>query len=156
MLKLNNQRYALIGFGVGCLLTSCSVSMPKVDLVAYNLSLGAGSSVTLKAENPNGISVTSTSIVLDLVYLQKAVGRLQNDSSIRFPAKKSIEFPLKATLNTSAILQSAPNALMLTLQGKKLPVQIQGSVQVKIMGLFRKSIPIDTTLMVDPKEFIGR
>jgi hypothetical protein len=91
-----------------------------------------------------------------LVYLQKTVGRLQNDSSIRFPAKKSIEFPLKATLNTSAILQSAPNALMLTLQGKKLPVQIQGSVQVKIMGLFRKSIPIDTTLMVDPKEFIGR
>ncbi len=156
MLKLNNQRCALIGFGVGCLLTSCSVSMPQVDLVAYNLSLGSGSSVTLKAENPNGISVTSTSIVLDLVYLQKPVGRLQCDSSIRFPAKKSIEFPLKATLNSNAILQSAPNALMLTLQGKKLPVQVQGSVRVKIWGLFPKSIPIDTTLMIDPKEFIGR
>lgn len=156
MLKSSNCRHFFVGIGVGLFLTSCSVSMPQVDLVAYNLSLGSGSSVTLKAANPNGISVTSTSIVLDLLYLQKTVGRLQNDSSIRFPARESIEFPLKATLNSNAIMQAAPNALMLTLQGKKLPVQIQGAVEVKIMGLFRKSIPIDTTILVDPKEFIGR
>jgi LEA14-like dessication related protein len=134
---------------------SCKIAMPKVDLVSFNLNPSAAQ-VELRAENPNGFTVTATQIALQAFYQQKSMGKLSNDKAIRFPARQSVVFPLKADLNTAAMLQAAPNALMLVLQGKKLPLQVQGEIKVKVWGMFRASVPVDTTLMVDPKELIGR
>jgi len=129
--------------------------MPNIDLVSFNLN-PEGAQVELKAENPNGFAVTTTNIDLQAFYQKKAVGKLSNDKSIKFPAHQSVVFYLQAKLNSEAMLQAAPNALMLVLQGKKLPLQVQGEIKVKVGGIFKASIPVDTTLMIDPRDFIGR
>lgn len=135
---------------------SCKIAMPNVELVSFNLNNSAGGQVELRAENPNGFSVTSTRVALQVRYQENEVGELSNNTPIHFPAHQAVVFPLNAQLNTSAMLKAAPNAVMLVLQGKKLPVQVQGEIQVKVWGIFKASVPVDTTLMVEPKDLIGR
>ncbi len=155
MLK-SSKAAGLFLTALGCLaFYSCKIAMPSVDFVSFNLN-AAGGQVQLRTENPNGFSVTSTRVALQVRYQQIEVGELSNTSPIRFPARQSVVFPLNAQLNTNAMLRAAPNAVVLVLQGKKLPVQVQGEIQIKVWGIFKASVPVDTTIMVDPKDLIGR
>lgn len=120
MLK-SSKAAGLFLTALGCLaFYSCKIAMPSVDFVSFNLN-AAGGQVQLRTENPNGFSVTSTRVALQVRYQQIEVGELSNTSPIRFPARQSVVFPLNAQLNTNAMLRAAPNAVVLVLQGKNCP-----------------------------------
>jgi hypothetical protein len=155
MLKLNKPGWLFFIALFCAAFYSCKIAMPNIDLVSFDLN-PSGGRVELRAENPNGFSVTATNIDLQAFYQKKAIGKLSSVQTVRFPARQSVVFPLNAELNAAALLQAAPNAMMLVLQGKKLPLQVQGEIHVKVWGLFRTAVPVDTTLLVDPKELIGR
>jgi LEA14-like dessication related protein len=102
--------------------------------------------ITLRLRNPNIISATLQSLILDLSCIETKIGEANQAFQKEIPANEVFELTINLNLIAAGIKEILKDDFLdILTEGKvKVPLQIKGNVGVKKMGL-NFNVPVNFT-----------
>lgn len=142
----------LLGIQVSCAPLRPLEFQSVKELKVENALLAPKVSASLHFFNPNSVGCTVKKFDLDVFInagrvTSVAVGRQ------RLPANSEFSVPLSATVPYSELLKLLAPGLSSFQEGKKIPLELKGSVTLKKF-LFSKTYPVHYTEQINLKELI--